>query len=148
MNIERLTKLAELLECGAPGVAFCLGAPRTTIEQALGPDGDPFDARTIQRQRDEKDLHPQDIACGVDGYAIELFAPDYPLGRDIFFDPFEQEQFTRTAVDLLGLPWVDKGPKWGCGHDLFEPPERSWEYPPAWVAQAVKRVISGMPPWP
>ena len=148
MNIERLEILARNLELGAPEVAFCLGAPRTTIEQALGPDGDPFDVATIKQQQVEKGLGPKDIACGLDGYAVQLFAPDYPLYRDIFFDPYEQERFTRTAVEILGLPWMEMGPKWDCGHILFEPPDKSWEYSPAKVAEAVRRLMSGNDPWP
>ncbi|GAA6165504.1 hypothetical protein NBRC116590_32080 [Pelagimonas sp. KU-00592-HH] len=147
MNNENLTELAIQLELGAPGVAFCLGAPRTTVEQALGSDADPFDVGTIEQQCAAKGLGPLDIACGLDGYAVQLFAPDYPLGKDMFYDPLEQECLTRRAVDLLGLPWMEKGPKWGCGHDLFEPPDRSWEYTPEQTAQAVYRLIAGKQPW-
>lgn len=148
MNIGRLTILAKQLELGAPDVAFCLGIPRTTIHDALGPQADPFEVKTIQRQRDEKELGLYDIACGLDGYAVQLFARGYPLGRDMFFDPYEQECLVRTAVDLLGLPWMEKGPKWDCGHELFELPERSWELTPKQAAQAVRRLIIGEHPWP
>ena len=56
MDVRRLTLLAAQLERGAPGVAFCLEAPRSTIELALGPDGDPLDAKTITQQQKEKGM--------------------------------------------------------------------------------------------
>ncbi|WP_412563223.1 hypothetical protein [Thalassobius sp. MITS945101] len=147
MEVTRLTELAAQLECGAPGVAFCLEAPRSTIELALGPDGDPLDAKIIKQQQEEKGLGPHDIACGLDGYAVQLFAPNYPLEKGIFYDPYLQESFTRFAVKLLGLTWVDKGPRWGCGHELFDVPENSWEYSPEQTANAVLRLIEGKAPW-
>lgn len=146
MNIDRLTELAVQLERGAPGVAFYMGTPRMTIEQALveydnTPQGD-----SIEQQRDEKGLGAMDVACCIDGYAIQLFEPDYRLGRDIVHDPYEQECHTRTALHLLGLPWMEKGPKWDCGHELFEIPDRWWEYSPERAAQAVRRLLADEKP--
>lgn len=147
MKITRLIKLAKLLDRGAPGVAFYLRAPRNTLKQALGQNAVPVDARTIRKQRKSNDLGPKDIACGVDGYAIELCATDYPQGREVFFHPFEQEHFMRTAVQLLGLTWIKKGPARGRGHDLFEPPKLACEDAPERVAEAVRREITGARPW-
>lgn len=148
MNTERLTILAEQLERGAPGVAFCLGAPRSTIAQALGPDADPHDLPVIRRECAAKSLGRNDIACGLDGYALHLFAPDYPLSEQIFHDPHLQEASLRYALALLDLPWIDRGPRWDCGHPLFDPPQEAWTYAPKDAAQAVRRLLAGADPWP
>lgn len=147
VELNRLRFLASQLELGAPGVAFCLAAPRTTIELVLGPDADPFDVRLIAKQREEKGLTLDDIAYGIDGYAIQLFQPDYHISEHIFYDTFEQECFSRLAVRLLGLPWMDKGPQFDCGHELFNPTGAPWDCTPEQAAGAVRRVIEGKEPW-
>lgn len=148
MHFARLTELARQLDQGAAGVAFCLGAPRSLIRVALGPDGSAEDQACIRRQSAEKGLGGDDIACGLDGFAVQLFAPDYPLEPDIFYDPYLQDRFARFAVDLLGLRWIERGPGWSCGHPLFEPPEMAWRYSPEQTAPAVRRLLAGQAPWP
>ncbi|NIZ61680.1 hypothetical protein DL239_11915 [Sedimentitalea sp. CY04] len=72
---------------------------------------------------------------------MQLFAQDYPLEKGIFYDPYLRECCTRFAVSLLGLSWVDKGPRWGWGHELFDMPENSWEHSPELTAKSVRRLI-------
>ncbi len=120
-----------------------MGAPLSTISQGLGPDADPFDKDPIRLERDRKGLAPKDIACGIDGYAVFLFSKKIFLYPDPFHDPWAQEQLTKSACSLLGLPWTDDD----VGHQLFYSPLMSYEATPEIAAKAVRRVINGKTPW-
>lgn len=143
MRLDRLETLAQKLEAGAPGVAFCLGAPLSTIEQGLGPDADPFDHAPIRHERDLKGLALDDVACGIDGYAIFLFSDHVFLYPDPFHDPWAQQNLTKSACALLGLPWTNPD----VGHQLFYASMMPFEATPQIAAQAVRRVMVGQYPW-
>lgn len=146
MNIERLSQLGDALERGAPGVAFCVGAMRSTVQLALA-EGDLFDRQTIVRECEQKNLREGDICCDIAGYSIQLFDASYPLDKAIFTDPYAQECMIRYALELLDLPWIYRGPRWDCGHDLFDPTHAPDECAPAQAAQAIRRLIAGETPW-
>ena len=144
MHEIRLRFLENRLIEGAPGVAFCLGAPLSTIEQALGPNADPSDAAVIAEELQAKDLELSAPACGLDGYAVRLFDPKFRYDIEPFYDHFLIERVTKYACELLGLVY-DKKNEWG--HPLFEVKKMPWEYTSLDAAKAVRRVISGEPPW-
>lgn len=143
MNIDRLSGLADWLDEGAPGVAFNMFAIRQPISYVLGPEGDPMDARMILRQVAEKNLTQTDICCGLDGAAVQLFDPVFPM-----YAPEHFERVQERALELLGLPRMDKGPRWDCAHDLFDPTNAPDGCSPRQAAQAVRRLIAGQDPWP
>ncbi|WP_370228450.1 hypothetical protein [Cognatishimia sp.] len=143
VNHARLKTLAQNLEIGAPGVAFCLGAPLSTIEQGIGPDADPFDIEPIRLERDKKGLTPKDLACGIDGYALFLFTNPLVLYSDPFCDPFAQEQLISAACEVLGLPCTNSD----FGHPLFNAPIMPFDASPQIASLAVRRVLDGQDPW-
>lgn len=143
MNTERLKALAHWLEKGAPGIAFNMFSVRQPIGVELGTGGDPFDAEMIRRQMSEKSLVETDLCCGLDGAAVQLFEPDFPL-----YSPENSFLVQDRALALLGLPRVDRGPQWDCAHDLFDPTHAPWGCRPEQAAQAVRRLCLGEEPWP
>lgn len=146
MHIERFSQLADALERDALGVAFCFGAMRSSIELALS-ESDLFE-RHIIREKLTKGLGGGDICCGIGGYAVQLFQPDYPFDECIFIGPWAQECLTRATLRLLRPPWIDKGPRWDCGHDLFSVTNVPLDCSTAQTAQSVRRLIVSEESWP
>lgn len=139
MNEGRLFFLAQRLERGAPEVAFCAGAPLSTIAEGIGPNSDPSDASVIKEEQQVKQLSPDDVACGLDGYVVHLFDPDFPLLPDPFNDHFLSDQVTRRACHLLELEWDESNE---FGHALFEVHGMPWEYSADDAAKAVRGLIN------
>lgn len=128
MNRDKLERLAEWLEAGAPHALFDMqyGYVSNTSDpdlfENLVPDSEP-ECGTV---------------CCIAGAAFMLEGRTLTLREDNW-EPVRDE-----ALKILGLP--NRGTY--MGHELFDPSLAPQECRPQDAAKAVRRVMVGRKPWP